>query len=97
MSGFDSYAGYGAASYGVQSPSIYAPIGVQTGYGGYGATMTYGSGGGLPSYPQTSVFGGQGYGVGGGFGYGGSVPSYYAPVSSQYTPVPPAPASDLVW
>lgn len=60
--------------------------GIQTPGGLYGA---FGSAG----YPQSFGYGDSGINS----GIGSSVPSYYAPVTSQYTPVPPAPASDLVW
>ena len=52
----------------------------------YGAMGLSGSGASPASY-----FGGLNYGT------VAAMPPYYAPVPAQYTPVPPAPPSDLVW
>lgn len=75
--------------------------GVQRGYGGvlpgYGGVQPgYGSFGTVPANPQVSGFGGF-RGPGFEYGPGSPMPSNYAPVTYQYTPVPPAPATDLVW
>ncbi len=47
-------------------------------------------------FPGLAAFGGAGFGHGAGSGPL-NVPDYYAPMSAQYAPIPPAPASDLVW
>lgn len=80
----------GFGSYGAQSAFATYPVQPVAGSMGIPANYGYGS---VGMFPQVSAFGG----AGSGYGPGLSVPAYYAPAPAQYTPVPPAPASDLVW
>ena len=68
---------------------------------GYGPSMGFD-----PEYDAAPIYGATGparpFQSGGHFGvqgFGGvhTLPEYYAPMSAQYAPIPPAPAADLVW
>ena len=83
------------------SPSCYQPAWSGPSSVGYGPSMGFD-----PVYDTAPIYGATGPAMpfqgGGGFGvqgFGGvnTLPAYYAPMSAQYAPIPPAPAADIVW
>lgn len=83
------------------SPSCFQPAWSGPSSVGYGPAMGFD-----PVYDTAPVYGATGparpFQNGGYFGvqgFGGvnALPAYYAPMSAQYAPLPPAPAADLVW
>lgn len=82
-------------------PSCFQPAWPGSGSIGYGPSMGFD-----PVYNSAPIYGATGPAMpfqGGGYygvqGLGGAntLPAYYAPMSAQYAPIPPAPAADLVW
>lgn len=82
-------------------PSCFQPAWSGPGSVGYGPSMGFD-----PVYDSAPVYGAtgptmpfQGVGSYGVQGFGGvhTLPAYYAPMSAQYAPIPPAPAADIVW
>ena len=77
------------------SPSCFQPAWSGPGPVGYGPSMgiapVYGATGAAGPFQGGGHFGMQG------FGGGHTLPDYYAPMSAQYAPIPPAPAADIVW
>ena len=73
---------------------------------GYGSSMNFG-----PAYESAPVYGATDYALpqlgasdfggpsfgGSGFGGARTLPAYYAPMSAEYAPIPPVPASEIVW
>lgn len=57
----------------------------------FDAAPVYGATGAAGPYQTGGHFGMQG------FGGAHTLPAYYAPMSAQYAPIPPAPAADIVW
>lgn len=83
------------------SPTYFSPGYPGVGFGGYDTAMSFD-----PAYQAAPAFGAAGPALapqwGGPFGgpsLSGShvLPAYYAPMSAQYAPLPPAPAADIVW
>jgi hypothetical protein len=91
--------GYSAPMSG--GPSCFQPAWTESGAIGYGPAggidAAYDS---APVYGSTGAampfHGGASFGVQG-FSGAHTLPAYYAPMSAQYAPIPPAPAADLVW
>jgi len=83
------------------APSCFQPAWSETGSIGYGPAVGFDPAYGVaPVYgstgPAMPFQGGGSYGIQG-FGGVNALPAYYAPMSAQYAPIPPAPAADIVW